>query len=223
MSTIAVRPTLAARPYLTSAIVAVILTTVSYAVAVAAHWIPAGINWLEAFAVFTSYACTYLCVVQKRFNYILGVISSAAYSLLFWQSGLVASAILNAYLVFTLAYGWFRWKSDASPRPVTHVRLRNLFLIYTPVTLAAFGIAWLIVTAFHGHLAPFDSVILVGTILAQFLLDNKKLENWIVWAVVNVAAIWVYATTGLPLAALQYVFFLGNTVYGFVLWKRSMK
>lgn len=210
-------------PYVAAAIIAVILTAISYGVALAAHWVTGTPNLLEVFAVFTSYGSTYLCVVQKRFNYILGFISSAAYALLFWQYGLIASAILNAYLVFTLAYGWFRWRSDTNPRPVEHVKLKNLFLIYTPVTLAAFGVAYLIVTALGGHLAPFDSLILVGTILAQFLLDNKKLENWIVWAIVNVAAIWVYSTTGLPLAALQYVFFLGNTVYGFMMWKKSMK
>jgi len=67
-----------------------------------------------------------------------------------------------------------------------------------------------------------DSLILAGTILAQFLLDNKKLENWAIWAIVNVLAIYTYLSTGLILVAFQYVFFLLNTVYGFVLWKGSM-
>ena len=66
-----------------------------------------------------------------------------------------------------------------------------------------------------------DAMILAGTILAQFLLDNKKLENWAVWAVVNVFAIYTYATAGLALAAFQYVFFLANTVYGYIIWRRS--
>ena len=66
-------------------------------------------------------------------------------------------------------------------------------------------------------------MVLAGTLLAQFLLDNKKLENWIVWAVVNVFAIYTYATSGLPLVAFQYVFFLANTAYGYVSWRRSWR
>ena len=67
-----------------------------------------------------------------------------------------------------------------------------------------------------------DSTILAGTILAQFLLDNKKLQTWIVWAIVNVFAIYTYFTAGLSLVAFQYVFFLANTMYGYAMWKRGM-
>ena len=79
----------------------------------------------------------------------------------------------------------------------------------------------LIVNLAGGTLATTDSVILVGTMLAQFLLDNKKIENWAVWAVVNVFAIYTYFSAGLTLAGFQYIFFLANTVYGYVMWQRS--
>jgi nicotinamide mononucleotide transporter len=95
--------------------------------------------------------------------------------------------------------------------------------VYLAVSAAVyFGAVWL-VTALGGSLAFTDTMILVGTVLAQFLLDNKKLENWIVWAVVNVFAIYTYASIGLPLVAFQYCFFLTNTVYGFITWNNSRK
>lgn len=202
-------------------IVAVLLTGISYLVAGAAGWIPDGVNWLEAAAVFTSYACTYLCVRQRRINYPIGAISTAMYCILFVQYGLIASAVLNGYLVFSLIYGWIRWRSDENARPVTHVQPK-WWIAYGSVTLAAWGGAMLIVLLLGGVLNPADAVILAGTILAQFLLDNKKIETWFVWAVVNVAAIYVYFSTGLPLAGFQYIFFLANTVYGYIEWRRSM-
>jgi nicotinamide mononucleotide transporter len=207
------------RNILESIAIGVVLTGLSYLVGLWAGWIQS-LNWLEVFAVFTSYMATYLCVVERRINYPLGAISSAAYAYLFIQNGLFASAILNAYLVPTLIYGWFRWRQDATTRPVTHVSLKMI-----PVYLAVAGIGYagasLISQQFGGAMAWTDSVILAATILAQFLLDNKKLENWIVWAVVNVFAIYTYATIGLPLVAFQYVLFLGNTIYGFYMWNRS--
>lgn len=209
------------RNVLQSIAIGLVLTGLSYLVGIWAGWVQQ-LNWLEVFAVFTSYMATYLCVVERRINYPIGVISSAAYAYLFVQSGLFSSALLNAYLVPTLIYGWIRWRRDSDTRPVAHVSLKMI-----PVYLAVAGIGYtgaaLISQNFGGAMAWTDSIILAATILAQFLLDNKKLETWIVWAVVNVFAIYTYATTGLPLVAFQYVFFLGNTVYGFYMWKRSMK
>jgi nicotinamide mononucleotide transporter len=207
------------RNIIESIVIGLALTSLSYLVGVGLGWITV-INWLEIFAVFTSYACTYLCVTERRINYPIGAISSAAYAYLFLQSGLVSSAILNAYLVPTLIYGWIRWRKDSNTRPVTHVELKWL-----PVYLLVAGLGYtgavLISQQFGGSMAWTDSLILAGTILAQFLLDNKKLENWIVWAVVNVLAIYTYSTIGLPLVAFQYVLFLANTVYGYIIWKRS--
>jgi nicotinamide mononucleotide transporter len=201
---------------------AVALTAISYIVASLAGWVPDGVNYLEAFAVFTSYACTYLAVKQKRFNYAFGVLSTVAYCILFAQQGLIASAILNAYLTPSLVYGWIRWKSDNNSLPVTHVAWKWL-PAYFLVTAVAYVGATALVAAFDGQLGTWDAVILVGSILAQLLLDNKKIETWIIWAVVNVAAIYVYFSSGLPLAGFQYVFFLGNAVYGYTSWRRAMK
>lgn len=204
-----------------SLLVGTVLTALSYIIGLAAGWIQE-LNWLETFAVFTSYACTYLCVKERRINYPIGAITTAAYCILFMQNGLLLSAILNAYLVPTLIYGWFRWRKDTHTRPVTRIALK-MIPVYLLVAGAGYAGAALISQAFGGAMAWADSVILAGTILAQFLLDNKKLENWIVWAVVNVFAIYTYSASGLPLVAFQYVFFLLNTVYGFVIWRRSKR
>ncbi len=202
-----------------SVLVGISLTMVSYVVGIVLNWVPA-LNWLEVFAVFTSYMSTYLCVKERRANYPIGAVSTAAYAILFLQSGLLSSAVLNAYLTPTLIYGWLRWRKDADTRPVTHVQLK-----WIPVYLLVAGLGYagaaLISAKLGGAMAWTDAMVLAATILAQFLLDNKKLENWIVWAIVNVFAIYTYATTGLPLVAFQYVFFLLNTVYGFVIWRRS--
>lgn len=203
--------------------IGLLLTTLSYVVGITFGWInAASLNWLEVFAVLTSYSCTYLCVKERRINYPIGAVSSAAYAVLFIQSGLFASAVLNAYLVPTLIYGWIRWRKDAQTRPVTRVRFK-MIPVYALIAITGYGGAALISQQLGGAMAWTDSIILAGTILAQFLLDNKKLENWAVWALVNVFAIYTYMTSGLPLVAFQYVFFLANTAYGYIIWKRSMQ
>lgn len=202
-------------------ILGVVLTGLSFIVGLEFGWLET-INWLEVFAVFTSYVCTFLCVVERRGNYPIGAVSNAAYSLLFFQWGLLASSFVTGYLTLALAYGWFRWKSDKAPIPVRHVELK-----WIPAYILTTGVFYLValwvVTSLGGELALTDTFILIGTILAQFLLDNKRIETWMVWALVNVFAIYTYFTAGLALAAFQYIFFLANTIYGYVMWRKSMK
>jgi len=203
-----------------SLVVAVVLTGASYAAGLGMGWI-SSVNWLEAFAVFTSYSCTYLCVKQSRINYPIGAISVAALSFLFYQQGLYASMVLNMYLFPTLVWGWFRWRPDEITRPVTRVKLW-----WWPVYLWITGSVWYmlttIATKMDATLAPWDSAILALSILAQFLLDQKKMENWSVWFAVNVISIVTYWQAGLQIVAIQFVFFLLNTVYGHYSWKRTM-
>lgn len=225
MTTLAIenapRVTPAKRNIVEAVILGVILTGLSYAIGLAAGWIE-NVNGLETFAVFTSYASTYLSVRERRNYYLWGMVSTAAYCLLFFQQGLLASAIVNAYLTPSLIYGWFRWGKDVNTRPVRHVQLKWVPVYLAVTGVVYFGAQW-VVSALGGRFATWDAVILVGTILAQFLLDNKRIETWIIWAIVNVAAIYVYFTTGLALAGFQYIFFLLNTVYGWYMWRKSME
>ena len=223
MALISLHRTTPKRDISESIAIGLVLTLLSYVVGIACGWINgASLHWLEVFAVLTMYSSTYLCVKERRINYPVGVISSAAYAVLFVQNGLFASAVLNAYLVPTLIYGWIRWRKDTNTRPVSRVTLK-MIPVYALIAGAGYGGAALISQQLGGAMAWTDSIILTGTILAQFLLDNKKLETWIMWALVDIFAIYTYASAGLSLVAFQYIFLLANTIYGYIIWKRSMQ
>ncbi len=203
---------------------AIFLTGLSYFVGLQAGWITE-LNWLEVFAVFTSYSCTWLCTRQSRWNYPIGVITTAAYSVLFWQWSMPALAIFNLYLVFSLVYGWFRWGRDDNTRPVTRIALK-WYAGYGIVGLIILGIFLVINVLFNptgiSELNPIDVGLAVTSGVAQLMLDNKKLENWTLWALINIVSIPFFLYSGLTLVAFQYLFFLGNTVIGHVQWKKSM-
>jgi nicotinamide mononucleotide transporter len=58
--------------------------------------------------------------------------------------------------------------------------------------------------------------------VAQVMLDNKRLETWIVWALVNIVSIPYFLYGGFTLTAFQYIFFLANTVVAWFAWKKTM-
>lgn len=179
------------------------------------------INWLEMVAVYFSFACTWLCTRQVRFNYVLGVISTILLSITFWQANLLGSMVLNLYLIPTVIVGWFMWGKDTNPLPVEHVKLRKLgyYAFFTIITWA--GAVW-IIGLFGGTMAPLDGWLLVGSVLAQFLLDRKKIETWLVWIAVNIVSIYVFIENDLYLLAGQFALFLANAIYAWFQWRKSM-
>lgn len=203
-------------------VIAFVLTGLSYLVADWAGWAElSAINWLEAFAVFTSYVCTWLCVHQTRWNYPIGIVTTFAYSVLFWQFELYSLAIFNMYLVFSLAYGYWRWGSDTDTRPVTLINGWT-YLAYGFLAFCIYGLLYVINTIMGNEMGALDIILAVASGVAQFMLDNKKLENWLLWILIDIASIWLYFQTGLFVVAFQYVFFLLNAFYGFYEWKKSM-
>lgn len=203
---------------------AIVLTALSYVVGLQAGWITE-LNWLEVFAVATSYSCTWLCTRQSRWNYPIGVITTAAYSVLFYQWGMVALALFNLYLVFSLIYGWFRWGSDDNTRPVTRIPLR-WYTGYGAIGLAILGLFLAANLLFNptgiSELNPIDVGLAVASGVAQLMLDNKKLENWTLWAIIDIVSIPFFIYSGLTFVAFQYVFFLANTVIGHKQWRKTM-
>jgi nicotinamide mononucleotide transporter len=213
------------RYILESVILSVILTSLSYLVGFNLGWITE-VNWLEVFAVFTSYSCTWLCTRQSRWNYPIGIITTAAYSVLFYQWGLLALAIFNLYLVFSLIYGWFRWGSDRKSRPVSFIPLK-WYAGYGFIGLIILGLFLLINIIFNpagiSALNPIDVALAVFSGIAQLMLDNKKIETWVVWAGVDIVSIPFFVYTGLTFVAFQYIFFLLNTLIGYKMWKNTMR
>ena len=207
--------------FVMSFLLGVLFTFGSYGIAVGLGWTTiANISIIEVIAVFTSYVCTYLCVVQSRWNYPIGAVSIALYAWMFFTSGLFASMALQFYLFPVMVYGWYRWNSDANTRPVTSVFKDSWWwiAIYAFVILASYGGVYNINMYFHGNMAIFDTWIFVASIFAQFLMDNKKIENWFIWFGVNVLSLYVYWNAGLYLIFIQYLLFLFNTAYGYYRW-----
>lgn len=182
-------------------------------------------NWqfslVEMLAVWTSFICTLLCVYQSRWNYPVGIVSTALLSYSFFGAELYGSMALNLYLIPTLIYGWYVWGPDSDTRPVQSVQIQDIWK-YVVATGIVFIGAVTLIKHFGGTLPAWDATILVGSVLAQFLLDRKKIETWAVWAAVNIVSIWLYFNSGLYLLGMQFVLFLGNTIYGYISWRKTL-
>jgi len=65
-----------------------------------------------------------------------------------------------------------------------------------------------------------DSFTTVLSLVAQYLLNRKYIENWYFWIVADIIYIYLYIVRDLKLTAVLYFVFLCMCVAGFVHWRR---
>lgn len=176
------------------------------------------INQWEIAAAVTSYACTILFMLQMRVGYLVGVASTALWCIFFASIGMMALSIFNGVLVLSLIYGFFRWGADSTSLPVSRVDTLKSFLNYSLFAITV-GIGFAVVV---GVASPIDLVLASLSATAQLMLDNKKIENWMVWIIVNIASIVYFAYAGFVVSAIQYVFFLSNASFALYKWNKDL-
>ena len=68
-----------------------------------------------------------------------------------------------------------------------------------------------------------DSFTAVGSIVAQFLLAKKYIENWILWIIVDIVAIAIYVQLGLYYTAFLFLVYIGLCIFGWISWTKARK
>ena len=61
------------------------------------------------------------------------------------------------------------------------------------------------------------------SVVAQFLLARRYVENWVLWILVDILAVGLYWTKALHLTAILYVVFLLLAGVGLVQWWKIYK
>ena len=67
-----------------------------------------------------------------------------------------------------------------------------------------------------------DAFPTAASVLGQWLLGRKYVENWPTWLVVNVAATALFAYKGLWLTVLLYAIFIVLSLVGWRAWQRLL-
>lgn len=151
-----------------------------------------------------------------------GIIGSLLFGYVFFEARLYADVTLQAFFVCTSIWGWWNWSHGGAGEslPIRRTALEVLVGLAVLAIGAAAGYG-LLLYRFTNAAAPFfDSIVLVFSVLGQFLLMGRRLENWLSWFLVNTIAVPLYFSRGLHLTSVLYAAFWINAIFGFIRWRR---
>lgn len=177
----------------------------------------------EVFGFATGLLCVWLTVRKSIWNFPIGILNCALLFFLFWEGRLFADASLQILFIALGLHGWWQWIHGRTNHVITVSSLSTKGLLTASIgTVALTGTLFMILTMAKGSIPVFDGLITALSLVAQYLLNQRKLESWFFWIAVDVISIPVYAYKGLYLIAILYGIFLVLCVLGYREWHRSM-
>ena len=194
------------------------------ALAVAFTLFGSPVTWLEVAAFWIAIAMVFANFRVHPVAWLLAIASSLMYALLFADSRLYGEAGLQIVFVVVAFWGWWEWLrgtgADGTPLRVHRLSPRWRVLALA-ATLAAWPLLGGLLDRFTDSDVPYlDALPTVGSLLGQFLLGRKLIENWLVWLAVNVVSVGLFAVKGLWLTVILYALFAVLSVVGWRAWRR---
>lgn len=192
------------------------------------QWIADGLvqNPLETVAAAFGIVSVWLSTREHIASWPTAIVNVTLYFVVFQRARLYADMGLQAIYLALSIYGWYEWKYGGAGRTELAVSrtTRRQALVLVPLGVAgSLGLGLLLASTTDAALPWLDSALAVTSLLAQWMMTRKLLENWLVWIVADVCYVAMFASKGLDVTAALYAVFLGLAVKGYLDWRRSWR
>lgn len=185
------------------------------------------VTWLEIVALVIALVMVGCNMRVNPWAWPLAIASSALYGALFLDSRLYGEAGLQVFFIVVAFWGWWQWlrgtTDSGAPLQVRRLEPGRRWQVLTAMAVAWPCLAWLLATHTDSDVPWFDAFPTAGSLIGQWLLGRKYLENWLAWLIVNVVSVALFVHKGLWLTVLLYVLFVLLSVAGWRAWERLLR
>ncbi|MEM1080327.1 MAG: nicotinamide riboside transporter PnuC [Pseudomonadota bacterium] len=184
----------------------------------------------ELLAVVLAVVYLLLVIRQNAWCWVAALISTAIYSVLFWDVQLVMQSALNGFYLMMAVYGWWYWRfghrsgdDPPSTLPIVRWPWRRHVLVLIMIGLATLIAGGLLTQQGDANRPFLDALIAWSAVATTFMVARKVLENWLYWWIINSLAVGLYYEQGLLLTALLHALYLLLALFGWRQWLRDYR
>lgn len=195
-------------------------------------------NLLGSISAVTGILAVIFAAKGKIATFYVGLIQAATYAYIAYGYGLYGEAMLNAFFYFpTQIIGLILWNKHKKAQTnkikgedvyAKRLTKKQWFILVPSIIIAIIGYA-IILESINAQQVRLDSIAVVLSVAAQILLMLRFAEQWLLWIVVNVLTIALWANTLIQSGGNDYallvmwIAFLVNSVYGYINWRKLSK
>ena len=181
------------------------------------------VTWLELVAFVLALGTVAMNIRVNPIGWPLAILSSLLYFGLFWESRLYGDASLQIFFAVVAVWGWWQWlrgtQDDGNPLEVRALGGRGRWIALVLLALAWPATGLFLKTWTDTDVPWWDSFPTAASVLGQWLLGRKYIENWPTWIVVNIVSVTLFAYKGLWLTVLLYAVFIAMSLVGWRAWR----
>lgn len=181
-------------------------------------------SWLDMIAGISGIICVILVSKGKISNYFFGLIFAYSYFYVAWKANFLGEMNTVLYIYLPSQFiGYFLWKANMQNTNNSEtVIAKKLSPKGWLILLASLIIATLIfieiLQAYGGSSTGLDGLSTMIVVAAQLLMILRYREQWILWIVLNIVSIALWAEN--TAMYLMYSAYLLNSIYGYYNWSR---
>jgi len=183
------------------------------------------VTWTEIFGFITGALSVWLAVKENVWNWPIAAANAVFFFVLFLEHRLYGDMGLQVIFFGLAVLGWYRWLRGGEGHTelaVSRISIRLSILLAVITVVATAAMADYLRSV--NDAAPFlDAFTTVLSLVGQYLLTKKIIENWYVWGFADVLYIYLYIQRGLLLTSVLYVIFLLMCIAGAVQWQRTLR
>lgn len=190
-----------------------------------------GLGLLESVAALFGAVSVWLSARQHVWSWPTAIVNVLLSAVVYYGARLYADTGLQLVYFALSLYGWYEWLYGGEHRtelPVSATPARQwpaLALTAAAGTLAL-GTLTTRYTDVLQHNAPWvpwtDAALTAVSLVAQWMLTRKRVENWALWIAVDVVYVPLLAYKRLWAFAALYAVFLALAAKGHVDWRRDL-
>jgi len=185
---------------------------------------------MEVTAVVFAMAYLLLAVRENVLCWLFAFLSTAIYTILFWDVSLLMESALNVYYMAMAVYGWYQWtrggtNGDDQPHALAVRSMAAKQHVMVIVAIAGLTIVSGYLLSEHSGAAwPYvDSFTTWASVITTYLVARKFLQNWLYWIVIDTVSVPLYIDRGLNLTALLFVAYVVIAVVGYFKWRDHLR
>ena len=165
-----------------------------------------------------------LLIFRSQWNFAFAIASVSLYVFIFFESRLYAESGLQVFFILANLWGWFVWRrsldsdEDENRVAVRWLDCRSRVVWLTVTAALSLNLGWLMHKYTNAAMPFADSAIAGASVAAQILLGYRRIENWVLWIAIDVAAVLLYINRGLHPTAGLYGGMLVMSLFGLREW-----
>jgi nicotinamide mononucleotide transporter len=182
-------------------------------------------HYVEICGTLTGFLYLGFSIRQHYLTWPVGLLNALFYVAVFFGSKIYADMTLQLYYVAISIYGWWCWLHGSATGKTLEVTRTShkVWMVLLVVSSVLFMVIAYILVRFTDSQVPYwDALTTALSIVATWMLAQKKIEHWLIWVLVDAISIGLFIFKELYPTTLLFFVYTILAVYGYFEWRKEL-